>query len=147
MSQLIECVPNFSEGNDMNIIKQITNEIESVDGVKLLNVGGLRARGLSGRDVGHAGGRNRPRGTATADFHSRSLSRRAPRCGALGYLQIRTLVPLRPLTARPRKSLAPDGCSGTVAGTTRGRASTWRYPSPAGLWLQPRRRSAAVPSR
>src|SRR3989344_8892151 len=38
MNQLIECVPNFSEGHDMNIIKQITNEIESVDGVKLLNV-------------------------------------------------------------------------------------------------------------
>ncbi|HVX25748.1 MAG TPA: glutamate formimidoyltransferase [Parafilimonas sp.] len=38
MQQLIECVPNFSEGNDINIIKQITNEIESVDGVRLLNV-------------------------------------------------------------------------------------------------------------
>ena len=38
MQQLIECVPNFSEGNDLNIIKQITNEIESVEGVKLLNV-------------------------------------------------------------------------------------------------------------
>ena len=36
--QLIECVPNFSEGNDMHIIKQITNEIESIEGVKLLNV-------------------------------------------------------------------------------------------------------------
>jgi len=36
--KLIECVPNFSEGNDLNIIKQITNEIESVEGVKLLNV-------------------------------------------------------------------------------------------------------------
>lgn len=36
--QLIECVPNFSEGRDMTIIKQITNEIESVDGVKLLDV-------------------------------------------------------------------------------------------------------------
>ncbi len=35
---LIECVPNFSEGRDMGIIKQITNEIESVDGVKLLDV-------------------------------------------------------------------------------------------------------------
>ncbi len=31
-------MPNFSEGRDMNIIKQITNEIESVDGVKLLDV-------------------------------------------------------------------------------------------------------------
>jgi glutamate formiminotransferase/formiminotetrahydrofolate cyclodeaminase len=38
MKKLIECVPNFSEGRDLNIIKQITNEIESVEGVKLLNV-------------------------------------------------------------------------------------------------------------
>ncbi len=38
MKQLIECVPNFSEGNDMNVIKQITNEIESVDGVSLIDV-------------------------------------------------------------------------------------------------------------
>ena len=37
-NQLIECVPNFSEGRDMSIIKQITDEIESVDGVLLLNV-------------------------------------------------------------------------------------------------------------
>ncbi len=36
--QLIECVPNFSEGRDMSIIKQITDEIESVEGVKLLDV-------------------------------------------------------------------------------------------------------------
>lgn len=36
--QLIECVPNFSEGRDMSIIKSITNEIESVEGVKLLDV-------------------------------------------------------------------------------------------------------------
>jgi glutamate formiminotransferase / formiminotetrahydrofolate cyclodeaminase len=36
--QLIECVPNFSEGNDVNIIKQITDEIEKVEGVRLLNV-------------------------------------------------------------------------------------------------------------
>src|SRR6187455_3489233 len=38
MQQIIECVPNFSEGRDMNIIKQITDEIEAVEGVKLLNV-------------------------------------------------------------------------------------------------------------
>jgi len=38
MKQLIECVPNFSEGRDMTIIKQITDEIETVDGVKLLDV-------------------------------------------------------------------------------------------------------------
>jgi glutamate formiminotransferase/formiminotetrahydrofolate cyclodeaminase len=38
MNQLIECVPNFSEGRDMGIIKQITDQIESVEGVKLLDV-------------------------------------------------------------------------------------------------------------
>lgn len=37
-NQLIECVPNFSEGNDLTIIKQITDQIESVEGVKLLDV-------------------------------------------------------------------------------------------------------------
>jgi len=35
---LIECVPNFSEGRDMNVIKQITDQIETVDGAKLLDV-------------------------------------------------------------------------------------------------------------
>jgi glutamate formiminotransferase/formiminotetrahydrofolate cyclodeaminase len=38
MQPIIECVPNFSEGNDMSIIKQITDQIESVEGVRLLNV-------------------------------------------------------------------------------------------------------------
>ena len=36
--KIIECVPNFSEGNDMSIIKQITDEIEKIEGVKLLDV-------------------------------------------------------------------------------------------------------------
>ena len=36
--RIIECVPNFSEGKDLHIIKQITDAIESVEGVKLLNV-------------------------------------------------------------------------------------------------------------
>jgi len=38
MKQLIECVPNFSEGRDSAIIKQITDEIEKIGGVKLLDV-------------------------------------------------------------------------------------------------------------
>lgn len=38
MKQIIECVPNFSEGRDLAVIEKITNEIESVDGVKLLDV-------------------------------------------------------------------------------------------------------------
>ncbi len=36
--KLVECVPNFSEGRNMQIIKQITDAIESVEGVKLLDV-------------------------------------------------------------------------------------------------------------
>ncbi|MBA4304243.1 MAG: glutamate formimidoyltransferase [Sphingobacteriaceae bacterium] len=38
MKQLVECVPNFSEGRDMTIIKQITDQIEAVEGVRLLDV-------------------------------------------------------------------------------------------------------------
>jgi glutamate formiminotransferase/formiminotetrahydrofolate cyclodeaminase len=36
--RIIECVPNFSEGRDMALIRQITDVIESVEGVKLLDV-------------------------------------------------------------------------------------------------------------
>jgi len=38
MKQLIECVPNFSEGRDHSLIKQLTDVIESVQGIRLLNV-------------------------------------------------------------------------------------------------------------
>ncbi|HMX03685.1 MAG TPA: glutamate formimidoyltransferase [Chitinophagales bacterium] len=38
MRQIIECVPNFSEGRDMQIIRQITDAISSVEGVTLLDV-------------------------------------------------------------------------------------------------------------
>jgi glutamate formiminotransferase/formiminotetrahydrofolate cyclodeaminase len=36
--KLIECVPNFSEGKNKDVIKQITDAIESVEGIKLLDV-------------------------------------------------------------------------------------------------------------
>src|SRR5712692_8777216 len=38
MQKLIECVPNFSEGRDLDIIGQITAAIKSVDGISLLDV-------------------------------------------------------------------------------------------------------------
>ncbi len=38
MNRIIECVPNFSEGRDMEVIRQITSQIEEVEGVKLLDV-------------------------------------------------------------------------------------------------------------
>ena len=36
--RIVECVPNFSEGRDKAIIRQITSAIESSGGVKLLDV-------------------------------------------------------------------------------------------------------------
>ncbi len=36
--QLIECVPNFSEGRDAAVIKQITDAIQTVEGIRLLDV-------------------------------------------------------------------------------------------------------------
>lgn len=47
MKKLIECVPNFSEGRDMRVIKQITDVIEAVEGVELLDVD-------PGADTNHA---------------------------------------------------------------------------------------------
>src|SRR6266516_418357 len=38
MQKLIECVPNFSEGRDLDVIRQITGAVESMDGVALLDV-------------------------------------------------------------------------------------------------------------
>ncbi len=38
IKRIIECVPNFSEGRDMNVIRQITDAITSVKGVSLLDV-------------------------------------------------------------------------------------------------------------
>lgn len=36
--RILECVPNFSEGRDMSVIRQITDAIESAEGVKLLDI-------------------------------------------------------------------------------------------------------------
>jgi len=38
VKKVIECVPNFSEGRDLAVIKQITDVIESVQGIQLLDV-------------------------------------------------------------------------------------------------------------
>ena len=38
MKKIVECVPNFSEGKDKSIINAISAAVESVDGVKLLDV-------------------------------------------------------------------------------------------------------------
>ena len=38
INKIIECVPNFSEGRDTEVISKITSEIKAVDGVRLLSV-------------------------------------------------------------------------------------------------------------
>jgi len=38
MNRIIECVPNFSEGNNMDIINRIVDEINSVEGIKVIDV-------------------------------------------------------------------------------------------------------------
>ncbi len=38
MNRIMECVPNFSEGKDLEVIKQITDAIETAAGIKLLDV-------------------------------------------------------------------------------------------------------------
>ena len=38
MQKIVECVPNFSEGRDPNAIRQITDAIGAVRGVRLLDV-------------------------------------------------------------------------------------------------------------
>ncbi len=38
MQKIVECVPNFSEGKNLQIIKQITDAMETVEGVQLLDV-------------------------------------------------------------------------------------------------------------
>ena len=43
MPALIECVPNFSEGRDPEVIRRIAARLESVDGAKLLHVDAGRA--------------------------------------------------------------------------------------------------------
>ena len=45
MKQIIECVPNFSEGNDLSIINQITDEIKSDLLVRLRRIEG-QVRGI-----------------------------------------------------------------------------------------------------
>ena len=43
MKQLIECVPNISEGRDDQVIQAVASMVETVDGVKLLDVDPGRA--------------------------------------------------------------------------------------------------------
>ena len=105
MKRIIECVPNFSEGRDMSVIKQITDEIESVDGVRLLDV-----------DPGEATNRTvvtfvgEPEAVVEAAFRSvrkagelidmRQHHGAHPRMGARAIAMKRRLIPRNVVTSR-----------------------------------------------
>ncbi len=87
MAQLIECVPNFSEGKDMAVIGRITGAIEAVGGVRLLDVDPGRATNRtvvtfvgSPRSVVEAAVRGA--GTATELIDMRNHHGEHPRFGA-----------------------------------------------------------------
>ena len=116
--QIVECVPNFSEGRDMSIVKQITDEIESVDGISLLDV-----------DPGEATNRTvvtfvgEPEAVVEAAFRAvkkagqlidmRQHHGAHPRMGATDVL------PLIPVAASPSRSVPPWPASWPSASPTR----------------------------
>lgn len=108
LSPMIECVPNFSEGRDANVIRQITDAVESVDGVKLLHV-----------DPGYAANRTvvtfvgEPEAVAEAAFRAADIAAKVidmrrhhgthPRIGATDVLP---LIPLNGITLAECATLA-----------------------------------------
>lgn len=108
MKQLIECVPNFSEGNDMGIIKQITDQIESVEGVKLLDVDPGKATNRTvvtfvGEPDAVLEAAFRAVGKASEIIDMRSHRGEHPRFGAT---DVCPLVPIRGITMEEVAALA-----------------------------------------
>jgi len=107
-SPMIECVPNFSEGRDAAVIRQITDAVESVSGVKLLHV-----------DPGQAANRTvitfvgEPKAVTEAAFRAAATAARVidmrqhhgthPRIGATDVLP---LIPLSGITLDECANLA-----------------------------------------
>lgn len=108
LSPMIECVPNFSEGRDANVIRQITDAVESVDGAKLLHV-----------DPGYAANRTvvtfvgKPEAVTEAAFRAADIAAKVidmrchhgthPRIGATDVLP---LIPLNGITLAECATLA-----------------------------------------
>ena len=108
LSPLVECVPNFSEGRDAAVIRQITDAVESVEGVKLLHV-----------DPGYAANRTvvtfvgEPEAVAEAAFRAADTAAKVidmrqhhgthPRIGAPDVLP---LIPLNGITLDECATLA-----------------------------------------
>jgi len=108
MRRLIECVPNFSEGRDPRTIRQITDSIEAVEGVRLLNV-----------DPGKATNRTvvtfigEPEAVVEAAFHAIrtageliDMSRHQGEHPRMGATDVCPLVPIAGITMEQTAELA-----------------------------------------
>lgn len=95
--QLIECIPNFSEGRDKKVIQLIANAIESVDDVRLLH-----------RDIGYDANRTvftfagKPQAVIEAAFkaiktatENIDMSKQVGEHPRMGAIDVCPLVPLR----------------------------------------------------
>ncbi len=100
MQPIIECVPNFSEGRNLQTIKTITDAIESVDGIRLLDVDPGKATNRtvvtfvgSPEDVIHAAFRGIAKAAELIDM--RNHSGEHPRMGAT---DVCPLIPISGIT-------------------------------------------------
>ena len=110
MKQLIECVPNFSEGRDKSVIKAITDAIESVKGIRLLDVDPGEATNRTvvtfvgePADVVEAAFRGVKRAAELIDMRSHHGAH--PRMGATDVLP---LIPVSGITLEECAALARD---------------------------------------
>ena len=108
MSRLIECVPNFSEGRDASVIRQITDAVQSVSGVKLLHVDPGQAANRTvvtfvGEPDAVTEAAFRAANTAASVIDMRSHHGTHPRIGATDVLP---LIPLNGITLAECANLA-----------------------------------------
>jgi glutamate formiminotransferase / formiminotetrahydrofolate cyclodeaminase len=110
MEKLIACVPNFSEGRDQTVIEAITSAIDTVDGVKLLDVDPGRATNrtvvtFAGPPEAVTEAAVRAGATASELIDMRKHSGEHPRFGALDVCPI---VPLSGVTMDEATGYARD---------------------------------------
>jgi glutamate formiminotransferase/formiminotetrahydrofolate cyclodeaminase len=110
MSALIECVPNFSEGRDPEVIRRIADRLASVDGAKLLHVDPGKA---TNRTVMTVAGR--PEAVVEAAFRGIAeaaelidMRRHTGEHPRMGATDVCPLVPISGITMRETADLARE---------------------------------------
>jgi glutamate formiminotransferase/formiminotetrahydrofolate cyclodeaminase len=110
MSALIECVPNFSEGRDPEIIRRIADRLASVDGAKLLHVDPGKATNRTVMTVAGA-----PAAVVEAAFRGIAeaaelidMRRHTGEHPRMGATDVCPLVPISGITMRETADLARE---------------------------------------